>query len=76
MPRTTTTATPDAKVLAFLNQKKTAAAEAKAAYIAQGYIDCSVPGCDGLVNPSYIEEFQGLKVGICPRRDQHKRLGF
>ena len=65
-----------AHVEKFRAIRNKARAEARARYLAEGYIECIVPKCTGLVAPKYQFDLDGTLVGECPRTDDHKRLGF
>lgn len=73
----TTPATPVDRMafaMEFLEERRQASKQRREEYLAKGYIECIVPGCDGLVAPPYQKDFKGQKVGFCPRTDAHKRL--
>jgi hypothetical protein len=59
---------------AFLADRREQNRVRYAEFIAQGYIECVVVGCNGLVAPKYQKDFQGTKAGFCPRTEDHKRL--
>jgi hypothetical protein len=38
-------------------------------YLERGYVECSINGCQRLVNPAFIREIPGIgHVAICPDR--------
>ena len=70
----TTTPDPMEFAMGFLTERRNANAAKRAEFIAKGYIECIVPGCDGLVSPAYQHTYKGQKVGFCPRTKDHRNL--